>query len=170
MALFGVLCASLVACSETSDEPKDDAAEVYSAILRQLLVEQDNANSPGPPSGSQGSGGDTAPEPLRSVFVEPLGDGYVIDLAVQARVVKALEALTEVRFIDNRAEAVDLDEPGQPVRDQGMLVSLGPIVRASDAQRTVPVRRYLGPKDHEDLLVTVTASGEDWVVVLAELP
>ena len=168
--MFGVLSASLVACSDSSGEPKDEAADVYSAIIRQLLVEQDSATSPGSPAGSQSSRGDTAAQSLRSVFVEPLGDGYVIDLTVQARVVKTLKALAEVRFIDNRAEAVEKDEPGEPVRNEGMLVGLGPLVQAADRQRTVPVRRYLGPKDHEDLLVTVTASGEDWLVVLAEVP
>lgn len=118
-----------------------------------------------------GAAGSVAEEPepepeLPTLFVEPLGDGYVIDLKVQAKVVKNLEAIAEVRFIDDRMEAVQADEPGQPVRPNGMLVALGPLVQGSEVERTVQVRRYVDERNHVDRLATVTASGGSWTVVL----
>ena len=63
---------------------------------------------------------------------------------------------------------VEAEEPGQPVRPNGMLVALGPLVQANDIERTVQVRRYLDEDNHRDSIATVTASGETWSVVLAE--
>lgn len=107
-------------------------------------------------------------EELPTVFVEPLGDGFVIDLRVQAKVVSNLEAVAEVRFIDDRIEAVDTDEPGRPVKPNGLLVGLGPLVQASETERTVQVRRYVDDRHHVDRLATVTASGASWTVVLSD--
>lgn len=112
----------------------------------------------------------TGPEELPTVFVEPLGDGFLIDLKVQAKVVKNLEAVAEVRFIDDRVEAVDEDEPGRPVRPNGLLIGLGPLVQANEAERTVQVRRYVDDRRHEDRIATVTSSGESWTVVLRDAP
>ena len=152
------MVALLCACGDGSDTPtKNDAAEVYSAIIGQLLADR---------AATTTTVKSTAKDHI-SVFVEALGDGYVIDLSVQAGVVKSLEPVALVRFIDNRAEAIERNEPGKPVRNDGMLVALGPLVDASSAQRKVLVRRYVDDNRHEDLLATVNASGASWAVVLS---
>lgn len=109
------------------------------------------------------------PEPV-SVYVEPLGEGYVIDLAVQASVVRSLDTLAKIRFIDNRAEAIDAGEPDRPIKNGGLLIALGPIVTETETEHTVQVRRYSSDERYENLLATVTASGDLWKVQLDQAP
>lgn len=156
-----MLVAALLACGACRNgdeaEGQDAPAEIYSAILSQLVAER------GPIPTTEGRDDDELP-PL---FVEPLGTGYVIDLTVQADVVERLETVADVRFIDNRMEAVEDDEPGKPVRDGGMLVGLGPLLDSTDGRRTVQVQRYLDAAHYDDVVATVTATSEGWAVLLA---
>ncbi len=183
----------LASCREDAEDPRSDADMVYAAVLQALvaehLVDQQPklvtvttptttpalTVTPTPtPSASSTTAGqrpqqddeDDDEKKLLQVFVEPLGDGYVIDLAVQARVVTALETVARVRFIDHRAEAIDEDQPGQPVREGGLLVGLGPIVGGT-AQRTVLTRRYLKPAGYIDGLARISGVGENLQVALA---
>jgi hypothetical protein len=178
---------------------KNDAAAVYSAIVGQVLADEPittptdgsgddpeststtartSAATTDPSSDSTiaaGEGRDDEDDEddereLPTVYVEPLGDGYVIDLGTQAGVVKNMESIAVIRFIDHRAEAIDKKEAGEPVREGGMLLGLGPLVEASTSERTVQVRRYLTKSRHRDLVATVTASGEAWAVKLVDAP
>ncbi len=174
--LLACLLGLLAACNGPANaSPKgDDTAAVYSAIIGKLVADSPPTTTTTIDRTTATTGGDGAStteapaEELPTVFIEPLGDGYLIDLGVQAKVVKNLEAVAQVRFIDDRMEAVEAEEPGQPVRPNGMLVALGPLVQANDVERTVQVRRYLDEDNHRDSIATVTASGETWSVVLAE--
>ena len=51
----------------------------------------------------------------------------VIDIDVQAAVYADMEEVVEVRFIDDRAEAVDGELEDEPVRDLGLLIGLGAV-------------------------------------------
>lgn len=159
-----LLAALLAACSDEPATSKEETTDVYSSIIGQLL-----AGRPATTTTTDTRAGDQASE-LVTVFVEPLGEGYLIDLSVQAGVVKSLDAVASVRFIDDRAEAIERDEPGKPVKKRGMLVALGPLVHIDDAERTVQVRRYVDEARHEDLTARVRAAGESWTVVLHQAP
>jgi hypothetical protein len=65
-------------------------------------------------------------DPTNPVFLDGQA-GVEIELAVQADVLRLLDDLESARFIDALAEAVDETAPGAPVRDNGILVRLGPI-------------------------------------------
>jgi hypothetical protein len=58
------------------------------------------------------------------VFIEARGEGVGIDLDTQAAVVEVSQPFADVRFIDDRSEAIDADG----VRDGGVLLGLGPVV------------------------------------------
>lgn len=59
------------------------------------------------------------------MFVEPQGEGFGVSLELQAGIVKSTEDRADVRFVDERAEA--LDDAGV-VRRDGLLVAIGPAV------------------------------------------
>jgi hypothetical protein len=57
------------------------------------------------------------------VFVIALGEGFEIDLSLQAAIVNDSSDETDVQFLDDRSEAFDSDDI---VRDGGVLLELGP--------------------------------------------
>lgn len=92
----------LNSCSSDSDDA--DVAGAYSEVLRWFVDR----------------GGPHSERPV--VFIEPRGEGLDIGLDTQAAVISAADGFAEVRFIDDRSEA--LDEEG--VRDGGIFIALGP--------------------------------------------
>ncbi len=69
------------------------------------------------------------PEPL-VVFVEPLRDGGPINLDDQATVVERTSKLASVQFIDSRDEVFVKNDEDQPeIRDDGVLLAVGPALR-----------------------------------------
>ena len=57
------------------------------------------------------------------VFVEPRGEGMTFGVDMQAEIIEATEPFADLRFIDDRAEA--LDDEGL-VRDGSIFLALGP--------------------------------------------
>lgn len=87
-------------------------ADAY-AVMLEWLAENDVA-TPG-----EGCGDDV-------VFVESIGaDGIALD--VQVELIDHFEGELDIRFVDSREEAVDDSAPEAPVRDECVLVGLGPI-------------------------------------------
>lgn len=66
-------------------------------------------------------------EDLPVMFIEAF-DADGIALEVQVEVVSNFSEQYEIRFIDDRDEAVDADVDGLPVRSNSFLIGLGPIV------------------------------------------
>lgn len=99
------------ACGSNDDDEGRTAA-VYAAIIEELV--------PPPP--------DAAPDaPIETdVFVWG-GEDRTIPLDVQVGTVQALDGYTSIRFVDDRDEAVDVEQPGEPVRNEGVLITLGPV-------------------------------------------
>jgi hypothetical protein len=99
-------CLMLVgACASTSgDDP--DVAGAYAYIIEWIVA--DSASDSDPPV----------------AFVVPQGEGFGIDLSLQAGVISDLEDEVDVRFVDDRTEAFD----DGAVRDDGVLIGLGPAV------------------------------------------
>lgn len=100
---------------------------------------------------------------LPVLFIEALGANG-IPLKVQVEIVAGFVDQYEIRFIDHRDEAIEVDLPGQPVRDQSLLVGLGDI----DVDETAEVQSelYLSVDDVRGFSYTLV--GEDdgqWEVV-----
>jgi hypothetical protein len=76
-------------------------------------------------------------------------DGETIDVGVQADVAKATVDIATVRFTDDKADAFDDDVGDQPVRENGVMLLVGPmpepgpnvlvdVTRYSSADRSEP--------------------------------
>ncbi len=76
---------------------------------------------------------DTAAEDQPVLFVESFGTED-IPLEVQVDVVAGWQETYDVRFIDDRSEAVDDELDGLPVRERSLLLGLGPITRNGTAE------------------------------------
>lgn len=120
----------LAGCGQGTDRREDAAGEIYAAAIRWLV---DDARPAGPTTGER-------------VFVEAV-DGAVIPLPVQVDVVNRLEETLAVRFIDSRQEAIDTALPGDPVREEGILVGLGAVVNAENPPVSLYGDRYRDIRD-----------------------
>lgn len=113
----------LTGCGDGTSARDEAEVEIYVAAIRWLV-----GNEPDVQAAAQ-----------ERLFIEAAGE-EAIPLGVQAELVTRLEDEGElaVRFIDTREEAIDTLEPADPVRDDGVLIGLGPL---PDIART-PVRLY----------------------------
>lgn len=141
--------------SETDDSARD--AAIYRSVVLDVVdrsgIELDRAEQP----------------PV--LFIESL-DADEIPLRVQVEVVGGLIEQYEIRFIDDRDEAVEIDLPGVPVRADSLLIGLGGI----DVDETAQVRSELHVQVHSELYVHIDdirgfsytlmeAGGAAWKVV-----
>ncbi len=115
-----LLALALAACgSDQVDDPAQDDAEIYRTVIGDLVAR----------SGVTFPQSDDPPV----LYVEALGvDG--IDLEIQVELVTAWVERYDIRFIDDRGEAVDPDIEGFPVREGSLLLGLGPITRDGTAE------------------------------------
>lgn len=155
-----MLACAVVGCSsQSSSEVR--AAEVYDTAIRWLATERADD-----------------PEPLR-VFIEPRGEGVSIGLEVQAEVIQLSADVANVRFIDARDEALiatdstvappdpDTAEPDadmRAVRDDGMLVRLGPVIE-DGARLNLEIDRWVSDEHFTTLEFVLRDRGGRWQVV-----
>lgn len=130
-----LLCAVITAvvvsgCGNGGSREDESVAEIYSAAIRWLVDE----------------GREARPAAFEKVFIEAVGE-EAIPLAVQAEVVSRLEDAIAVRFIDTREEAIDTSEPGDPVRDDDVLIGLGPVREMGRQPVRLYADRYLDVRD-----------------------
>jgi hypothetical protein len=121
------------------------AGEVYDAVVRWLADARDDD-----------------PEPLL-IHVERWDDGAV-DLAVQAEVVASTTEWATVRFIDSRDEAIEWIDEVPQIRNEGLLVRLGPVPERG-RQVSVPVDRWSDATTFERWSFTVVQRESTWVVL-----
>ena len=96
----------------SANEDEIRASEVYDEVVRWLVDD---------------AGGGNAEDPM-AVFIEPRGEGAAISLDVQAELIEATKDVADVRFLDERSEGL-VDEDGTVVvKDEGILIRLGPVV------------------------------------------
>jgi hypothetical protein len=147
----GVATLTLAACDQADDDPRAGEgreAAVYESILEWILDEEPVA--------------DTDERPGWTMFVGSRHE-RPIAVDVQVLVVETLDERIVVRFIDERAEAVDEDADKQPVRENGMLVGLGAVPAEGD-RVDVYVDRYRETDDVDAWEVTVRRAGESWTI------
>lgn len=144
--LVALMVAASASCS-TKTPSQARAGEVYDASIRWLASDSSND-----------------PNPIR-VFIEPRGEGTAIALDVQAEVVAATHDVADVRFIDARDEALITAEDGTTVvRDDGMLIRLGPVVE--DGERiALEVDRWSVDNTFMTFRFSLRRVGDQWQVL-----
>jgi hypothetical protein len=144
-----VLAAGVTGCSTLGDartEEQDRAAQVYEAIVRWFIPA-------------------SAPDSKTVVFVEPRGEGSVIGLKVQSELIRAVDDVADVRFIDERDEALEKGEDGEPrVRDEGLLLRFGPVPETGSTVGA-DVDKFVGDETYTSLRFHLVDKGDHWAVV-----
>ena len=122
-------------------------AQVYVATIRDVLAEQ-------PPP--------TDPDVLPVVYVVGVGE-KAIPADVQAEVAVELDDDADIRFADQRSEAVLEDEEDVPVRDEGVLVAVGELLPDVDPV-DVTVEVYRSEADWSKVVLTIARGSSQWTV------
>ena len=139
----------MAACPSTGeDDPNERAAAIYLKVINDIA--NDAQVEPEDPDG------------LASLFIEAF-DPEGIALEVQVEIVADFVDRYDVRFIDDRVEATDIEMPGAPVRPFSLLVGVGPIV----GEATVDVRaeRYFTDTDIDAYRYTLAeGTGGRWSI------
>jgi hypothetical protein len=134
------------ACSTLGDartDEQDRAAQVYEAVLRWFV-----------PS--------IPPDEKAVIFIEPRGEGSSIGLNVQSELIRVVDDIADVRFIDSHDEALDEDEHGVPhVKDGGLLVRFGPVAETGSPV-SVDVDLFLSEESYTSLRFVVGSVGDSW--------
>lgn len=103
-----------------------------------------------------------AVEDLPVLFIEAF-DADGIALEVQVQVVSSFLEEYEIRFIDQRDEAVEIDLEGLPVRENSLLIGLGPIV--VDGGVDVRGELYLSAEAVSAYRYTLARKNDTWPIV-----
>lgn len=113
-----VVAGVLIGCADSAEV---DTTERDAAIYRSVIADLANRSGVVPDDS----------EDLPVLFIEAF-DAEGIDLPVQVEVVGGFVDQYEIRFIDDRDEALDIDLEGMPVRANSLLIGVGPIVVDGD--------------------------------------
>jgi hypothetical protein len=139
------------ACGSGGPSQHDREANVYALVLRAL--------APDEPADL-----DTETKELdRIVYAGSLDEENAIALEVQAAVVEMLEDFATIRFVDEKAEAIDDAEDGEPVLEDGVLVLLGTV--PSGRSPSVDAERYVGLDDNAHFQISLERSNDEWSIV-----
>jgi hypothetical protein len=82
--------------------------------------------------------------------------GMTIDVGVQADVAESTVDWATVRFADDIADTFDPDLAGEPVRDDGVMLLVGPMPEPAPSIE-VPLVRYTAVDDGEPLVVEIVS-------------
>jgi len=99
---------------------------------------------------------------LPTLFIETF-DADGVALEVQVEIVNDLIEQYDVRFIDDRAEAIEMDLAELPVRSNGLLIGLGPIVH--NGAIDVRTELYLSANEIRAYRYTLAGRDDRWAIV-----
>ncbi len=132
------LAVLLVACSNDKERPS--AAGAYALVIGWFMDQRDPAVD------------------STIVYVAPQGEGFSVGLDMQASIISNTKDIADVRFVDDRAEALDAE--GLP-RDGALVLSLGAAVE--DGSRLhIGVDEVLGEQRAKSWQFALRARGQDW--------
>lgn len=123
---LGAVVVAAAGCQDPDADAGAKPADVYILLVRQAL---DTLPAPEDP--------DVKPV----VYVVGVGE-HEIGATVQADVAEELRKEADIRFADEREEALEEDEDGVPVRDDGVLLAIGEVPEELDARFDVEVEIY----------------------------
>ena len=146
-ALASLACCALAitACDTDDDSPAEvvGSADALTAAIAWEADEQEPVVD---------DGGEVR---LPVIFVVA-GDGATIDVGVQADVAAATVDWATVRFADQVAETFDPDTDGEPVRDDGAMLLIGPLPEPATSV-TLDLVRYTSVDVGEPFALEITA-------------
>lgn len=134
-------------CGGAGDEGASRDADVYIATIRDVLAEQ-------PPPAE--------PDVRPVVYVVGVGETK-IPADVQAEVAAELDDDADIRFADQRSEAMLEKEEHAPVRDHGVLVTVGELAPDSDPVE-LDVEVYRSEEDWSKVVLTLAGGSSQWTV------
>jgi hypothetical protein len=146
-ASAAVTAVAVAGCGSSSDAEDSRPADVFVATIERVLADETPSSET---------------DELPVVYVVPLGEDE-IDATVQADVASELHEVADVRFADERSEALDEDEPGKPVLDDGVLIAIGDVAERGNPVE-VEVEVYRSEEDSSSLLFTVSRRSSQWTV------
>jgi hypothetical protein len=147
-ALAGVaVVAALASCDGPADDEMSREAQIYLAAVSEVVADHVPTSTD---------------DELPVVYVVPVGASE-IDATVQAEVAGELRDLADVRFADERSEAVEEDEDGMPVRDDGTLVAIGEVPTEGEPIN-VEIEVYRSAEDSSHFVFTFASRSSQWVV------
>lgn len=98
------------------------------------------------------------------------GDATSIPTNVQVAVVEQMRDEATLRFTDSRDDALDTDTPGEPVKEDGLLVTVGPVADEG-SPIDMEVKVYRDETTHASFLLELAGSGDSWrVISSSEVP
>ncbi len=142
LALVLVLVLPAASCSGDAGDDYD-VPGVYIAVIRALAPDAST----------------TMP---KVIYVDAL-PGTQLSLQDQAAVVNAFGDGTEVRFIDDRQEAVDPDGEQAPVRREGVLLQMNP-AQTTDHGVSIKTTRYVTRGDEYTTCLELEEQAQVWSV------
>jgi hypothetical protein len=165
------LLVGLSACGSDDDGKETytvEPHEVYLAVIHwELDRRADSVEVPAVPDASTDGTTDSTDvdDDLPVVYVAA-ADGSAIGANVQATVAHATVDEATVRFADAHDEALEMDDETQPVKDDGVLLSVAPIPPDAEQQRRVEVEVtvYRSLNDQESWLVSIDATGDGAII------
>lgn len=141
-----VAMAAAGGCSNGDDAPSDvvGSADAITAAVAWQADEQEPVLD------------DDGEAQLPVIFVVA-DDGATIDVGVQADVAASTVDWATVRFADDVADTFDPDLDGEPVRDDGVLLLLGPMAEPARSVE-VDLVRYAAADSGEAFTLEITAA------------
>lgn len=143
VTLIGVAASLLLAACGDAAPGSEREADIYAAVIRALVPPDDDATMV-----------------TREVFIGSGDEGVPLDL--QADVLQELNEYEGLRFVDDRAEAVE-DAPPRLVHNQGVYLEIGPIPERG-TRLEVDALRYLDEEHQQRLRLDVTRTAGAWTV------
>jgi hypothetical protein len=140
-------------CGSDATQATERDADIYGAVIRTLAPESPGAETD---------------ELDRVVYAGPLDDQVEISLEVQVAVIDELDEFATIRFVDSRDEAIEEDEPGEPVLEDGVLMLLSAI--PSGSAPSVDAERYVDDDEAARYRATLERSEGVWKVVKVARP
>ena len=145
MLLAVAVAAAVAACDGDDGTEADEvgAADAITAIVAWQAGEQEPVI-------------DKNGEPQLPVIFVVADDGTTIDVGVQADVAEATAEWATVRFADDVSDAFDPGLEGEPVRNDGALLLLGPIPEP-ERRIEMDLVRYTAVDDSELFTLEITS-------------
>jgi hypothetical protein len=147
LLLVATAGAVLFSCDRNGDDAGSRRVDVLVAAIRDVVGDQSDVN---------------AGEALPVVFVVKVGEQGVA-ATVQADVAAELHDEVDVRFADERDEAIETEAVGQPVHDSGVLLVVGDIPEEGSTI-DVPIEIYRSEDEASSIVFTLVGGASSWAV------
>ncbi|MFP4512722.1 MAG: hypothetical protein ACLFRV_07225 [Acidimicrobiales bacterium] len=153
LALVAIATFPVASCADdtsTAENPNQRLIDIYGEVIPAVATHQ----RPDLPDD----------EPLDLIVYVTPRENVDINVDVQVGLVNALDEWADIRFIDELEEAIAINEPGQPVRDDSVLVGLGSVPDGT-ASVELAADRYESADELTTFELTLRRQDGEWSIV-----